>query len=108
MCVLVVDEDPAVTRLLKIMIESDGVSVVEANEEQALAVIPTAKPDLIVLGVSASEPATTRFVEKTRHLGYYFSVLSLSKTANRIPLLDPDFIVSAVRQLLPRSSCQAV
>jgi CheY-like chemotaxis protein len=50
--VLIVDDEPDILELAKIAVESGGYSVITAiSGEQALQLIPKAKPDIILLDV---------------------------------------------------------
>ena len=50
--VLVVDDEPAIVRLVRAKLQSDGRAVIAANSgEEALKILEDERPDLIVLDV---------------------------------------------------------
>ena len=50
--VLIVDDDPDITEAMKIVLETDGYSVVNAKDSsKGMELIKAAKPDLIILDV---------------------------------------------------------
>ena len=98
MSILVVDQDSAVTRVLRIALQAEGYEVVTATSESAaLAAIPTVWPEVIVLGVSTDDDKTRGFIHKARRAGYFRSIVALSRDLERMASLDPDDVLRLVK-----------
>ncbi len=115
--VLVVDDDPALARMLRILLTSEGFDVSLAGDgEQALAALDNVKPDLIVLDLQMPVMDGRTFYRTFRQRGYETPVMVLSaynagsaqqelgaEAALDKPC-DPDKFSQLVRGLLEASS----
>lgn len=77
--VLVVDDDPAVVRMLRLMLGSSGFHVTEAyNGEQALETVARSHPSAIVLDVEMPVMDGRAFYRRLRERGDDVPVLIIS------------------------------
>lgn len=66
--VLVVDDEPAIRRLLKTSLGAQGYEVLEAaTGEQALAILRSAKPELVVLDLGLPDMDGKEVIRRIRH-----------------------------------------
>ena len=77
--ILVVDDDPTVRRLIKLVLSTSGFEVEEADSgDEALRKMKKVTPDLIVLDLMMPGMTAKEFVQKSRASGYDNPVLVLS------------------------------
>jgi hypothetical protein len=106
-CVLVVDDDPSICRLFRLMLDSAGHQVLSAeNDRAALRYIPILHPDLIVLGPTKTPAEAQRFVRATRRAGYFESVFEVTTGPFGLARIEPDFIIPNVERLIRTKSNQ--
>ncbi len=77
--VMVVDDDPALSRMLRILLQSEGFDVMVANNgQQALDKLTEGEPALVVLDLQMPVLDGRGFFREFRRLGHRAPVLLLS------------------------------
>ena len=115
--VLVVDDDAAISRLLRVLLESQNFRVrLARNGSDALEALPEFKPDLVLLDLQMPVMDGRTFYKQFRSLGHDVPVILLSafsvEAAQRelgaegaiAKPFDPLHLGGAVSQLLERRS----
>ena len=96
--ILIVDDDPAVIKYLKALLEDNGYNTCQAaNGKEALAVVQQEKPDLITLDLEMPGEWGPRFYRKLRQ----------DKSLGRIPVvvisgIDGDHAIKDALAFLPK------
>jgi DNA-binding response OmpR family regulator len=115
--ILVVEDDPVARRLLMSVLATAGYEVeAPGSYMEALGLIGTRKPDLLLLDVSAPERYGASFVRLARRVGWDGQVVMLSNRADWQAIsreiqvefglgkpLDIDDLISRITALLPRA-----
>lgn len=116
-CVLVLDDDPRIARLIRLVLEAESYEVLIANRGQdALDLLADEHPGLIVLDLMMPEMDGATFFRKAREAGYSMPVLIVSagdaNNARRTlgadgalnKPFDPAVLLERVGELLPAAS----
>lgn len=111
--VLIVDDDPSITRLMSVLLRSEGIDVSQAADgEEALSVLAEAEPDLVVLDMQMPKMNGRVFYELARGTGYKGPVIvcsaygaqaaqrQLGADAAVSKPFDPTDLLSSVKELL--------
>jgi CheY-like chemotaxis protein len=111
--ILIVDDDPAVVRLMSLLLKSEDFSVLEAHSgQQALSLLSVNEPDLIVLDLSMPGMDGRDFYPRARLLGYEGPIVvcsaygaeaarrDLGAQASLEKPFDPDTLISLIADLL--------
>jgi CheY-like chemotaxis protein len=111
--VLIVDDDPANTRFMSILLQSEGIEVTQAADgEQALSVLAEAEPDLVVLDLQMPRMNGRVFYELARGTGFKGPVIvcsaygaqaaqrQLGADAAVNKPFDPNDLLDSVKELL--------
>ncbi|MPZ48748.1 MAG: response regulator [Dehalococcoidia bacterium] len=115
--VLVVDDDPALLRLVSMMLRLEGVSVETADGGAlGLELIQRDSPDLVILDINMPEMDGRQVFQAARASGYTapilvcsaFEALRISRELGADAALDkpfePDHLVEIVRELIDGGS----
>ncbi len=109
---LVVDDDPAILRLLKLVLESDGMKICAAvNGQDALEKLDQCQPDVIVLDIEMPVMDGPTFLHTIRNEGCAVPVLVISARGAAAPKglqadaylakpFAPDQLATQVRRLV--------
>jgi two-component system response regulator MprA len=113
-CVLLIDDDRALLRLLNRLFEFEGYEVLlAANGEQALETAARCSPDLIVLDLNMPEMSGEELHARLRNAGFrgIFLVVSATDRGARIAEqlgawfvakpFDPNYLLGVAASLLP-------
>jgi DNA-binding response OmpR family regulator len=112
--IMIVDDDPAITRYLDALFKDNGYDTCIADDgKQAMDVFLDQQPDLITLDLEMPEEWGPRFFRKISKKGYDTPVIVISGLSGRkysIPRaeaffakpFDADEVVKKVREILDR------
>ena len=78
-CVLVVDDDPSIRKLVSIALQSEGLNVLAASDgKEALDLVDQTSPRVIILDVQMPVMSGPEFLEEARSRGIESPVVILS------------------------------